>query len=291
MSAGYQALIIIVIVIIMKNPWYASHVDTGSVFIEGDCSENVVTNLMKGLCHGGSHEDMRNCTSFSDTSYFEDLDDYFAANGLETDMVHGAELFNHAHNLIITILAFASLTIATCVFADVALPKDYHRAIRIFLAVLAGLSLGFTLLMMFLGNDKNELLNYDAWMILYCYDQYVAKESFNNSIIADFAYVVCILLMVLEFGSISLLLTPGNCCLCCDCTSLPCCSCMRGTAEDFYKGGVASSQPVVAQGFHYAPVSAYEPTAPLLDNEYPQQGQYQPQHQPKVMVYQPSNNA
>ncbi len=292
-------MVILVIVTIMKNPWFTSHVDSGDIFDKGACAKNVVTNLMKGLCHGGSKDDMRNCTTFSDTSYFQDLDNYFADYGLDTNMVHGAEQFNHAHNFIITILAFAVLTAVASAIADVTIPKEYHRALRVFLSILGVLSFGFTILMMYLGNDDNELLNYDAWMILYCYDEYKAKVSFDNSIIADFAYVVCILLMGVQFGSISLLLFPGNCCCCCDCTWFSCCSCMRDSTDNGQK----------QDAYQYAPVLAYEASAPLLQHEHPiqaqeghvwiasqpvyypqDQQQQQQQQQAKVLIYQPSQS-
>ena len=126
-----------------------------------------------------------------------------------------------------------------------------------------------------------ELLNYDAWMILYCFDQYKAKESFNNSIIADFAYVVCILLVGLEFGAFTFILFPSNCCFCCDCNG--------PVPEDLDNGHKREGIPPVRAPPRYAPVASYEPTAPLLENEYEPQGHYEPQvQQPEVVIYQPS---
>jgi hypothetical protein len=234
---------------------------------------------------------MRDCTPFSDKSYFEDLDTFFASNGLKTDMVHGAELFQIGHNLILTVLAFSCLTFAIAIFADVAIPKSYHRHAQVFLAILAVLSFGFTILTMFVGNDKNELLNYDAWMILYCYDQYVAHEPFyGNKKIADFAYVVCILLIGLEFGSISMVLYPGNCCFCCDCSYFICCQQMRlQPGQEIANNNQYSGSVPVVNTFHYSPiVQTYEPSAPLLDPQYESQEDAYARNAPKIVVFHPN---
>jgi hypothetical protein len=210
--------------------WWSVHVwDSNNTT---GCDHYVSMVLYKGgVCKesswGGDSRD--DCISFTDTSAWDTADAFLngdngSLNTQNANMTLGGHHYYTVGKLLTAALAFCVIGVIFQLACGFFAPMEMHKKLQLANAFLVFICL--LLILSGISMSHNDLNDPAYWQLLYC-PAIGANTTTSNSYSSGpvGGYSLAIITFIVQFTSLSFLLSPGNCCFCCPCQQF--CGCVE----------------------------------------------------------------